>query len=209
MVGAGSSFFDPDFVEPEDIEEEPAAPDGVAANAWARDQGFPRARIEYLCALIGRGIYDVESHPIVLARKWHMTPARVRTLVGEANRHLEMLAGKNSELASQTIVEKLIAVAEEARSAGSYMAAISGLKAAGEFTIEPRTAKTEISHTYRMMSDSELDAAYAKELKEAQKVAGQLSGKPFVEGEFTEYKENGDRVTPLLPEDSNDPEGDA
>ena len=130
-----------------------------------------------------------------------MSLGKVKSIIAEAQRHLDFLAGRGSEVASQFIVEKLLRLSAKAEEKGSFIAAVSALKAAGEFTIDPRTQKTEVSHQLRMLSDAELDALYLKEAQAAKAYEKQITekaGQTVQDAEFTE--DNGDRHTPVHEE---------
>lgn len=206
-MNADKDIFDfQGFETPEDLEPDTAQkPDDMSDAEWSA--AVTKSRLEYLRGLLSRALYEQDVHPEILATKWNTTAGRVRRLVTEAMRQLEVLHGQNSKVAGETIVARLLAISEEARAVGSFMAAVSALKSAGEFIIDPKTQKVDISHELRGMSDEDLRQLYEKELKEAQRVIGALPVKStdmIPDAEFTPIEDNGDRITPIMPEDPNE-----
>jgi hypothetical protein len=200
---AAASIFDDGLVEwPEDIEE-PPCPEDVDSRQWASER-LPE-RLAYIRGLLSRGMYDYGRHPDVIAGKWGISSARVKQICSEAERQLSLLQGRSQESASEFFTSRLLRVSAAAESAGSFMAAISGIKAAAELVVSRPTQKVDVTHSLVGLSDEELRQLYAKELEAARKVLGPtnvraLGSVPYAD--FTE--ESGDRITPLIPEVESD-----
>jgi hypothetical protein len=212
----GSSLFS-DFVDPSDLIPDEPAPEGVSAIDWSKQNGFTSQHLTYLRGLISRLQWDSSAHAGVLAQKWNTTPLRVRQLAAEATRQLEVLQGRSSDIASETIAGRLLQLSDEAASCGQYMAAISAVSKVGDLIVDPKTRKVDISHELRALSDADLEKLYQRELSVAQRVMKQLKPGPgVVDAEFTEdppdqrdVADDGDRATPVMEEDESDPDGDA
>ena len=198
---SAASIFDDGLIEwPEDIDE-PTCPEGVEPRVWASER-LP-SRLTYMRGLLSRGMYDYGRHPQIIADKWGISSARVKQICSEAERQLSLLQGKANEASSEFFVERLLKVAAKAEASQSFMAAISGVKAAAELVVARPTQRVDVTHQYVSMTQSELAAEYRKELMAANKL-GLLKPGEIVQDAVFEENSDGDRVTPVAPEGSGD-----
>lgn len=213
---------------PEDLEPEPGPPPGVQRSDWVKSQGFVKQRLEYIRGLMSRLLYDSKKHDKILCEKWDIREYQLHQLTAEAARQLDLVQGNNSPRARETFVTILLQIAEEARAIKQYIPAVTAITKAAELAVEPWTKKIDITQEVKLMSDEELAEAYKKELEAGKRLLGTGKNIPdaiilddtdtdefanksteekvriLKESPETPRNADGDRITPLMPEEDDD-----
>src|ERR1019366_4880709 len=113
------------------------------------DEDVTAGRVTYISQLMVRGLWQPKKFPPVLARKWNLQEKKVRQLVEEADRNVRIY----SAIDQQETLRELNSIGHRALSTamaqGNMLAVAQLLRVVGEHSLDPRTARVDVTHEIR------------------------------------------------------------